>query len=118
MYRFTIILGILGSMFGASWVLMDSSQAQQPTSRRKVGPGVLRGIPTSLEESETVHGTLELPEIVTAQPDLQWTPNFISQSRTIHERAKQVNLRRAIWGLEFTFKPLRMIEVAVHQPSV
>jgi hypothetical protein len=118
MYRFTIILGILGSMFGASWVLMDSSQAQQPTSRRKVGPGVLRVIPTSLEESETVHGTLELPEIVTAQPDLQWTPNFISQSRTIHERAKQVNLRRAIWGLEFTFKPLRMIEVDVPQPSV
>ena len=57
MYRLTIILGILGSMFGASWVLMDSSQAQQPTSRRKVGPGVLRVIPTSLEESETVHGT-------------------------------------------------------------
>jgi hypothetical protein len=118
MYRFTIILGIIAGMFGASWVLMDSSQAQQPTSRRKLGPGVLRVIPTSLEESETVQGAFELPEIVSAQPDLQWTPNFISRSRTIHERAKQVNLRRAIWGLEFTFKPLRMIEVDVPQPSV
>ena len=118
MFRRVIMVGIIGSILCVSWVFTAPSEGQQPTSRRKLGPGVLRVIPTSLEEEETVHGALPVPEIVTGHPTLQWTPNFVSQSRTVYERAKQVHLRRAIWGLEFTFKPLRMIEVDVPQPSV
>ena len=106
MFRRVIIVGVVSSIFCASGFFMAVSEGQQPSSRRKLGPGVLRVIPTSLEEEETVDGALPIPEIVTGHPTLQWTPNFVSQSRTVYERAKQVHFRRAIWGLEFTFKLL------------
>jgi hypothetical protein len=35
----------------------------------------------------------------------------------VFERAKMAVLRRTVWNLEFAFKPLRMIDVDVPQPS-
>ena len=118
MYRGAIIGGILGSILWMSWLLVVPSEAQQKSSRRRLDPAALTVIPVNVEEEETVQGALPLPEIITGQPGLEWEPNFVAKSQTIYERAKQVHLRRAVWGLEFTFKPLRMVEVDVPQPSL
>src|SRR5690606_22982144 len=39
------------------------------------------------------------------------------KSATILEQARTATLRRNVWGLEFAFKPVRMIEVDVPQPT-
>lgn len=118
MYRGTISGVIFCTILCTSWSLLASLEAQQPTSRRRLDPSAVTVIPVSVEEAETVQGALPLPEIVTGKPDLEWTPHFVAKSQTVFERAKQVHLRRPIWGLEFTFKPLRMIKVDVPQPSL
>jgi len=80
-------------------------------------PGVLTLIPPDPQYEETYSGPMELLEIVKGLPQLEWNPNYTAKSRTIFARAKLVTLRRTIWNLEFAFKPLRMLEVDVPQPS-
>ncbi len=80
-------------------------------------PGVLTVIPPDPQFEETYSGPMELVDIVKGLPQLDWKPNYMAKSRTIYERAKVAVLRRTIWNLEFAFKPLRMIEVDVPQPS-
>ena len=84
---------------------------------RDLPPGVLTVIPIDAQSDETCSGPLPLVEVATGMSDLAWTPNFSAKSETLLEMAKQVVLRRDIWNLEFAFKPLRMIEVDVPQPS-
>jgi len=48
---------------------------------------------------------------------LDWTPNYSAKTDTLLVRANQSILRRDIWNLEFSFKPLRMVEVDVPQPN-
>ncbi len=84
---------------------------------RPLAPGVLTVIPSSPEYEETFTGPIELVEIVKGLPELDWAPNFAPKSETVFEQAKLVVFRRDIWNLEFAFKPLRMIEVDVPQPT-
>ena len=79
-----------------------------------LAPGVLTTISPERLYGETV-STLDIAELRTA--DLQHTPNFTPESRTLYEMAAQVKFRRKIWALEFSFKPLRMIYVDVPQPT-
>jgi hypothetical protein len=79
--------------------------------------GVLTVIPPLPEKQETVSGPLPIVELVAGMPDLNWTPHYDPKSNTLHEMAKRVSFRRRIWCLEFAFKPLRMIEVDIPQPS-
>lgn len=95
----------------------ESAWAQEAPGIRPLAPGVLTVIPTVSEDRETFSGPLPLVEVVTGIPDLEWTPNYTPKSNTLQEIAKQVVLRRAIWELEFAFKPLRMIEVDIPQPT-
>jgi hypothetical protein len=78
---------------------------------------VLTVIHPAPEYEETYSGPDELEEVVKGLAELDWTPNFAAKSSTAFERAKQVVLRRTVWNLEFSFKPLRMINVDVPQPS-
>ncbi len=91
--------------------------AQDAPTIRPLAPGVLTVIPSTIKEGETFTGPMPIVEIVTGIPDLDWTPNFTPKSKTLQEMAKQVVYRRAIWDLEFAFKPLRMIEVDIPQPT-
>ncbi|MBM4089440.1 MAG: hypothetical protein FJ276_08425 [Planctomycetes bacterium] len=84
---------------------------------RPLAPGVLTIIPVVPEYEETASGPLGMVEIVTGLPELDWDPQYSAKSATAFERAKLVTLRRDIWNLEFSFKPLRMITVDVPQPS-
>ncbi len=95
-------------------VFHGSHAAGQST---QFAPGVLTVIPPDPQYEETYSGPMELLEIVKGLPQLEWNPNYTAKSHTIFERAKLVTLRRTVWNLEFAFKPLRMLEVDVPQPS-
>lgn len=101
----------------ATVVVPESVWAQEGSGIRPLAPGVLTVIPSATQDGETFSGSLPLVEVVTGIPDLDWTPNYTPKSNTLLEIAKEVVLRRAIWDLEFAFKPLRMIEVDVPQPT-
>ena len=62
-------------------------------------------------------GPLPLVEIPVAIEGLDYEPHLSPKSQTILERSKTVTLRRTIWNLEFSFKPVRMIQVDIPQPS-
>jgi len=62
-------------------------------------------------------GPRPLVEVPLNIPGLEYDPKLASKTSTIFERAKQATLRRTIWNLEFSFKPLRMLYVDVPQPS-
>jgi hypothetical protein len=89
----------------------------QPTAvkPRKLAPGVMITIPPELEPGETV-STHDIVEI-RSNRDFAWEPNFLSETRTLYGMSADVKFRRDIWCLEFSFKPVRMIEVDVPQPS-
>ena len=52
-----------------------------------------------------------------AKPDLQWSPEEHEVSKTLHSKAQDVLFRRGVWQLQFTHKPLRLIEVDIPQPD-
>lgn len=95
-----------------------SAWAQAPAAGpRALAPGVLTVIPPSLEEEEMYSGPIPLVEITEGMSELEWTPHFMPKSETILSKARTTILRRNVWGLEFAFKPLRMIQVDVPQPT-
>jgi hypothetical protein len=79
--------------------------------------GVLKVISPEPIDGETFTGPIELHEIRKGLSDIDYTPHFEPKSQTVYERAKDVTLRRPIWSLEFSFKPVRMVEVDVPQPE-
>jgi len=90
--------------------MLEFSQAQSAAAAaRQLAPGVLTTIPPDLEPDETV-STHDLVE-VRSNRQLQWDPAFIPVTETLYGMSGGVKFRREIWGLEFSFKPLRMIEV-------
>lgn len=78
---------------------------------------VLEVIQPAPLDGETFTDPLELHEIRKGLEGIDYEPNFEPKSQTVFERAKDVTLRRTIWALEFSFKPVRMIMVDVPQPE-
>lgn len=105
----------------ATWALLATSFtsifAQQPAKLRPLAPGVLTVIPAETEAEETYSGPVPIVEVVQGIPNLNWTPNFDPKSNTLEQKAKRAIYRRPIWNLEFAFKPLRMLEVDIPQPT-
>jgi len=87
--------------------------AQVPARPKKLAPGVLTVVPPAPEEEETYTGPFQLKDLNA----VDFSPNYAPKTETVFERAKKVVLRRPIWNLEFSFKPLRMIEADIPQPS-
>lgn len=77
---------------------------------RKLAPGVLKKIEPQIDEEETFSGPREIVELV-GDPKLNWNPNYSSKTNTLLAKAEATTFRRQIWGLEFGFKPIRLIEV-------
>jgi hypothetical protein len=84
---------------------------------RPLAAGILTTIPPTPVAEETFSGPLPLVEIPANIPDLEYTPNLAPKSATVFERAKTVTLRRGIWNLELSFKPMRLLPVDVPQPT-
>jgi len=101
----------------ASLVISSSAWAQEGEGTRPLAPGVLTVITADVKDGETSTGPVPVVEIVRGIPNLEWTPNYDPKSQTLLGMASGVVYRRPVWALEFAFKPLRMIEVDVPQPS-
>ena len=92
------------------------ARAASPGGFRALAPGVEVTIPPDRQENETF-GVHNIVELVQGQPALTWQPKLSPESRTLKDMATNVVFRRGIWSLEFTFKPMRMLQVDVPQPS-
>lgn len=86
---------------------------------RKLAPGVLTVIPPEKDEGETFSGPRPLVEVTEGIDPaiLNWTPNYSPQSETLKAKALATVFRRRVWYLEFSFKPLRMIEIDIPQAN-
>lgn len=93
----------------------ESDQSNGAAAVKQFAPGVLTVISPDVQESETdsVHDLVE----IRANKNLEWQPNSMSKSRTLFEMARNAHFRSSTWCLEFTFKPLRMLQIDVPQSS-
>ena len=105
-------LGLLIALVAtcAAWA-QDPQQSTGP----QFAPGVLTTIAPDINRADlvSVHDIVELR----ADERLRRDPAGTSKSRTLFEMAKSVDFRREVWCLELSFKPLRMLEVDIPQPS-
>jgi hypothetical protein len=95
----------------ASVLSLRATSAQQRV--RKLAPGVLTTIRPEPKPSETFQGPIPLPTLTR----LGWDPHYTPKNETLAEMAMKTVLRRNIWNLEFSFKPLRMVNVDIPQPD-
>ena len=102
-------------VLAATAIVVASARADQPRQAapkgyRKLGPGVETTIPAKPDPEDTVTQH-DIVEIQTAGQQLDWKPETQSSSETLKVLTKDIPFRRGVWYLEFTFKPLRMINV-------
>ena len=114
-------VAIWSAILSSSFVVAQEDPAlKPPLADDKAGwveRGVLHVIAPAALEGETFSEPYELHEIRKGLADLDYTPNFESKATTVYERAKDATLRRTIWSLEYSFKPVRMVMVDVPQPE-
>jgi hypothetical protein len=91
-------------------VLPSIGFAQQT---RRLAPGVKTTIPPQPLAEETFTGPIKIVGLSAA--GLKWSPNYSTTASTLFERGNRSILRRDVWNLEFSFKPLRMVEVDLPQ---
>ena len=91
--------------------------AQANPPRRQFAEGVMTTIPMKFSADDTYSTPQEYVDILQGIPNLDWTPNYLAETRTLKAMASNVIYRRDVWGLEFSFKPVRMMEIDVPQPS-
>lgn len=113
--RSGLSLGLLSLSFLTVILVVSDFASAQAAKPRKLAPGVMNTIAPEIEPEETV-STHDIVEI-RGNVDLSWKPNFLAETRTLYDISEDVKFRRDIWCLEFSFKPVRMIEVDVPQPS-
>ncbi len=82
----------------------------------KLAPGVLKTIPATPLDEETVTGPRPLHAIADKAPG--WQPHFSPENETLAALSTHVTFRRAVWQLEFSFKPMRMLVVDLPDGSI
>jgi hypothetical protein len=109
--RFVLAVLCLAGLCGArvAW-----GQAAPPI---EFAPGILTTIQPEPQDEEMFSGPRPLVEVPIAIEGLEYDPKLNPKTATVFERAKTATLRRTIWNLEFSFKPLRMIYVDIPQPT-
>ncbi|TWU33715.1 hypothetical protein [Novipirellula artificiosorum] len=105
----------------------QSSAENDPTTEEQTefAPGVLTVVPPAPKPDETTDGPLALQTFLDGHPEIIWggeshpdgMPHFDPRSRMLAEMAEEVFLRREIYCLEFSFKPLRQILTDVPRPD-
>ena len=112
---FGVVLGVTLGLTG------DLDVFGQNPSSRVLAPGILTVIPSEAHVGQTAQPPGPLVEVTVGIPNLEWTPNYLAPSETLLGMSQNVALRREAqresWNLEFAFKPLRMVQVDVPQPS-
>jgi hypothetical protein len=72
------------------------------------------------DAKDTALGPFDL-DLVAKHPELEWAapdfpdgqPNFASPAETLVSQSRDVTFRHPVWGLEFAFKPARLIDVDI-----
>lgn len=97
-------------------LMADATFGQAPTREPRVfARGVLTTIEPELQPEETFS---HQPMIeITSNKSLDWQPATLPKTRTLYSMAENATFTNEVWGLEFTFKPLRMITVDVTLPN-
>jgi hypothetical protein len=95
----------------ACGLAMPLSLCAAPPTERHLAPGVLTTIPPNFNPDDTVstHDVME----IRSNAAVEWKPEYIASSDTLYGMSDKTKFRREIYCLEFSFKPLRMIEVDV-----
>ncbi len=95
---------------------VDALAAQSVRSEPRV---FARGVLTTIEPEILPEETFSRQPMIeiTSNKNLAWDPNTLPQTRTLYNKAQQVNFSNEVWGLEFAFKPLRMVTVDLPQPD-
>src|SRR4051812_45246808 len=109
--RTSVVLAALALM------VAFTAPALAQRSSRTFAPGVLTTIPTSPQAEELFSGPQPLVEIPAVMKNAKYEPKLSSPSSTVYEKSQTVLMRRTIWNIEFSFKPMRMIYVDVPQSS-
>ena len=114
-------------VFAGQAVAQAVKPKKDPSSieQTEFAPGVVTVIPPAPDPKETYNGPITLKTFLDEHPELEWggpdfpenAPHFDPRTRTIVEMAKQVILRREIYCLEFSFKPLRQMYVDLPRPD-
>ena len=95
-----------------AWLVGSVAAAAQPDGFRTLAPGVLTVIAADRSADDPVQRA-DIVEITEGQSGLAWTPKHAAANTTFVERARDRELLRDIWCLEFAFKPPRLIDVDV-----
>lgn len=98
---------------GFALSLGGSAAWAQSDEPRPLAPGVLRVIAPDLRVEEAISAARPLIDL----PVTEFQPQTIALSDTAASRAQNIVLKRDIWGVEFAYLPLRMIEADVPQPT-
>ena len=102
----------------------SGSAFSQAANGRKLAEGVLTVVPPDQNAEDTALGPYDL-DFLRNHPELEWAapdfpenkPFFASPSETLVSLSKDVTFRHEVWGLEFSFKPARLIEVDLPTPA-
>ncbi len=107
----SLLLALAGTVLMPGQEPVDGSR-----SSSKLGPGVLTVIDPVLEEAETV-SRISFSQIRQEMAFSEWKTEYAASTRRLFDRAAKSKLRRPVWGLEFTFKPFRLVHVDIPQPT-
>jgi hypothetical protein len=121
-------------MFASVLLHVENAFSQSPSDAkpvslpklapRKLVEGVMTVVPPDPNAQDTALGPYDL-DLVAKHPELAWTapdfpenkPFYASPSETLLSMSREVTFRHDVWGLEFSFKPARLIEVDVPMAS-
>jgi hypothetical protein len=90
----------------------SATAVAQPVNLDPVG-GFSRGSVVTISPDVKAEETYHLHDMIeiTSNTKLQWQPQTFPVSRTLYSKAQNVRFGHDVWGLQFSFKPLRMINV-------
>ncbi|MCI0357466.1 MAG: hypothetical protein L0211_03150 [Planctomycetaceae bacterium] len=112
-----LALAVMGIGFTAQAALAQAAAQPAAAPLIEFAPGVLTTIEPAPQNEEMFSGPRPLVEVPIAIEGLEYDPKLNPKAATVFERSKSITLRRTIWNLELSFKPLRMIYVDIPQPS-
>ena len=96
----------------------SGSVFSQAATGRKLAEGILTVVPPDQNAEDTALGPYDL-DFLKDHPELEWAPPdfpenkpfFASPSESLVSLSRDITFRHEVWGLEFAFKPVRLIEV-------
>ena len=97
--------------------IVSGGRALKP---RNLASGVMTVVSPDQDSEDTALGPFDL-DFVAKHPELDWTapdfpeskPHFASPAETLLALSKDIVFRHDVWGIRFSFKPARLIEVNV-----